>query len=181
MGTVRRVTPRELSRALKRDMRKLGTKTNAAVKKAAGRGATHIRRTAPKAFGDIADGIEMKLAGRGARIVSTAPHAAAVEVGSRPHFPPIAPIEAWVKLRGMQGLTKTGRISKKRGGVARMIADQGDGESTSLGAARAVAYMIARAISIRGTKPHWYMRNALPRVRELVDQYVTQALKNQSL
>ena len=57
-------------------------------------------------------------------VASSSPHAMAVELGTKPHFPPIAPLKDWVKAK--LGIT-------------------GEKEITS------TAWAVAKAISIRGT------------------------------
>lgn len=58
-------------------------------------------------------------------VATPAKYGEALELGARPHFPPIAPIQHWVQ---------------------RVLGITGEGESKS------VAYLVARAISRRGTK-----------------------------
>lgn len=38
----------------------------------------------------------------GAKVEVTAPHATIIEEGSRPHMPPVAPLEAWAQRHGME-------------------------------------------------------------------------------
>lgn len=74
-------------------------------------------------------------------------YGAYVEFGTGPHFPPIAPIIAWVHQRGLSADTAiTGTYSiktHKRTGGAKTVAKQDE----------ELAFLIARAISRRGTKP----------------------------
>lgn len=65
-------------------------------------------------------------------VSSSAIHAQPVELGSRPHFPPVAPIRDWVEHK--LGISQ----------------DQSEG----------VAFAIARTIAKRGTKGHFMFRNA---------------------
>jgi hypothetical protein len=91
----------------------------AAVKKKTpyGAGPIHLRDTV---FGTVKE-LGQKITG----IVGTpAKYGEAVECGTKPHFPPIDPLEFWVE--------------KKLGLSGRE--------------ARSVAFLIARAISVRGTK-----------------------------
>ena len=113
-------------------------------------------------------------------VVADAPHAAAVEVGSRPHTPPLAPLIAWVQLRGIQGLTAKGNVRKAvspRREAARAIASSLHGalggragaaawrqRATSQGsladadpAVVAIARAIQRKIAVAGTKPHRFL------------------------
>ncbi len=169
----------ELKRVLAKDMRARQKRVERAVKKSARRGASVVRRNVPVAFSELRDSVHAD----GTTIVADAPHAAPVETGSRPHFPPIEPIERWVKLRGMQGLagssTKrlTGTTSRgAAGAVAGMIAGMESGGAVSVDAPRQIAFLIARAISQRGTKPHHYMRGSLPAIMKILDHEVRQAL-----
>jgi hypothetical protein len=83
-----------------------------AVGKAAAKTAIVVRRDiAPRAFGELAGSIYSVDHNNGiAEVVADAPYAEAVERGSRPHLPPLAPIVKWVRLRGLQGITKKGTV-----------------------------------------------------------------------
>lgn len=65
---------------------------NRAAKAALGVVRTHV----PVAFGDLLRSLKL----RGTTVIADAPHAFAVEYGSRPHMPPVEPIVAWCKLKG---------------------------------------------------------------------------------
>lgn len=64
---------------------------------------------------------------------TSAAHAVPVELGTKPHFPPVAPLEDWVK--------------------AKLGVEPKD--------ARRVAFLIARKIAARGTKGAFMFRTAL--------------------
>ena len=66
------------------------------------------------------------------------PYAAAVEYGTRPHMPPVAPIVPWVKVKFA--------LSQPEQAIQ-------------------IAYAIARKISKRGTKPQKFMQQAADHVR----------------
>jgi len=194
-----------------------------AREKAASRGLSVVRRKIPVAFGGLEKSAHTSPAHT---IVVDAPHAAAIERGSRPHTPPLAPLVAWVKLRGMQGINARGtvkphkrltgsttrehawraaaqlynrrkqrderfkaakkalrKLGKRRrasaefaGTVGRLnsIIESGPGQQT--GDAVAIARGIQRSIAAHGTKPHWYMRAAIPKVREILAEEVRKAL-----
>lgn len=59
-----------------------------------------LKELAPHASGGLADSLHVLFTPRTARIISDAPHFLAVDVGSRPHMPPIEPLIAWCQLRG---------------------------------------------------------------------------------
>jgi HK97 gp10 family phage protein len=70
-----------------------------------------------------------------------------VEFGTRPHWPPIAAILEWVKRKGLGAM----RTSKKTGKTYR-------GRGVAVDAAqKSIAFLIARAISRRGTRPQPYL------------------------
>jgi len=97
----------------------------------------------------------------GAMLVNDAPHADIIEFGSRPHWPPSAPIRAWVirKIRqiGMEQVKNdgTGPLMTKTG-KARGTRKDSSGEMLA-GDSRVVdtlTYLICRKISKEGTKAH---------------------------
>lgn len=59
-----------------------------------------VRVAAPVAFEELRDSGHVVPRADGALILFDAPHAAAVEVGSRPHRPPVDPLIRWAELRG---------------------------------------------------------------------------------
>lgn len=105
------------------------------------------RRTPVGATGKLRQSISLEPfnvgpIGFGVRIFSPLVYAPPVEFGSRPHFPPIEPIEYWVRRK----LRITGKTSRQ------------------------VAYLVARAISRRGTRAvetfqTTYQRDVLPAVQ----------------
>lgn len=186
MTTVRRVKASQFAEQFQKDMDALRARLVVATHETAPTGAKLIAQDAPHAFGEIADGMVSVGLRSGAKIRSTAPHSAAVEVGSRPHFPPISPIEKWVKLRGMQGLESSSpKVSKfiarwiksesvvyegteiKRGpnkGAIRIVKRK----AAAIDLPRQIAIMICRAIAKRGTKPTWFVRKKLPMIKKIL-------------
>lgn len=99
---VRRVKGRGgLARVLRRDMAALRSAVLDAVHETAAEGADVAIQTVPVAFGELVSSIRDIPRERGATIRADAPHAKAVEVGSRPHWAPIAPLKKWCELKGM--------------------------------------------------------------------------------
>lgn len=74
-------------------------------------------------------------------------YAVPVEIGTRPHFPPLAPLQDWV-------VAKLG-IEKKR--------------------AKSVAFLIARKISKQGTKGAFMFRDTFKRLQPTINGYFSQA------
>ncbi len=159
----------------------------AAVKRAARRASqansSALKRNIPVAFGEIRESVHVE----GSRVIVDAPHAAAVNNGSRPHWMPLAPLIAWVKLRGMQGLGTDRQRGRLPGtstraaaeGVAGLLAAQehrGPAGYSSTGAVVEVAKMIQRAIAKRGTKPHHFIEKALPDMFKVLDAEIRKAI-----
>ncbi len=191
----KRIRLEDLPRELAKDLALLRHRVVLATHATAHASWSVIQSKAPKAFGEIAQGIESIPRKTGATIRSTAPHSGAVENGSRPHMPPLEPIIKWVQLRGMQGLEKGAR------GVSREIARRirADGEAyefteikrgpnagqmrrrkvrgTSIDAPERVAWMIALKIKAKGTKPTFFMKRSVPEVRKILDAQVKSFLK----
>lgn len=191
MTTVRRLKASEFAGQLARDVAALRARLVEATHEAASTGAKIVAQNAPRAFGELADGVvPIELRG-GAKIRSTAPHSAAAEVGSRPHMPPVEPLVRWVKLRGMQGLQKGARGAPRA--VARMLRGREQvtvegteiksgpnkgsirftrSRSSPIDAAEQVAWAIAMAIKKRGTRPTWFVRRSLPAIRAVLGAHV---------
>lgn len=164
-----------------------------AIVKAARQGRNYIIKfTLPIAFRELEHSLRVESKGGKVRIVADAPHAAPVETGSRPHWPPLAPLIAWVKLRGMQGQehagsgknsarrqrgTTTAEHSHEIALVLNVLAMQRGG-SNDVDDPVAIARAIQHAIAMRGTKPHWYMRKALPEIRKFLDVEIRIALND---
>lgn len=187
MGTVR-VSLADLPRQFARDMRRLRRGVVKASQSTARKGVRVVQRNAPEAFGEIREGVEARSTENGAVIDSTAPHSAPVEEGSRPHMPPVEPLIAWVKLRGMQGLTATGQVHRARAtnvhakSIAAQIkaltnrATATQGRSTDIDVATQIAWAIAFAIKKHGTKATHFMQRSVAPVEEILDGQIKKAL-----
>lgn len=106
---------RDAAKEIARDARGRERRVTRVVRQAARKTAKWVAANVPVAFGELADGVHVDDIGRGwSNVVVSAPHAAAVEVGSRPHKPPLDPLIRWVELRGLQGLTQFGHLHRRR-------------------------------------------------------------------
>lgn len=190
----------DFERKFKADMLKRAKEVQKAVRGAASDGATYIRNeTIPVAFGELRSSVHVVGRGVDAAIVIDAPHAAAVENGSRPHWAPLVALIKWVKLRGMQGMAAradqgkmflgraNGRMVTTRKGIARLermkgsttkyhalsVSGQIDAASdkgvTPIDVAEQIARAIQIAIHAHGTKPQWYARRAIPFIRQRLE------------
>lgn len=141
-----------------------------ALRGAALTGKAIVQENTPKASGELWDSVESRPKDNGAQIVVDAPHAVAVELGSMPHVPPLAPLIAWVKRRGMQGLD--GRVRKAdrsqvRGVRASLKALERDG-ATPIDAPEQIARAIQAAIAKHGTKPTHFVEKSLKPIDQVV-------------
>lgn len=184
MSTFRVGSFAELKTLVQKHARERFTRVKGAVRRSARRGAKHVQQNMPVAFGELRDATSA----RDMSIVTDAPHAAAVEVGSRPHWVPLEALVKWVKLRGMQGLTAQGRLRKSFKSLpgkttaahARSIASQlrsmQSGGSLDVEAPREIAKAIQIAIARHGTRPHHYMRDAIPTAIDILGEEIPKAL-----
>lgn len=180
---------KELAKLVHEHNQALEKRLRQAIIRAARQGKSYIVRfTLPIAFRELERSLRVESRGGSVRIVADAPHAAPVETGSRPHWPPLEPLVRWVKLRGMQGHEGAARGQRRRwrgtttAEHAQAIAGVMDAFAELRGGANDVddptiiARAIQRAIAARGTKPHWYMRRALPEIRRFLDVEIRIAL-----
>lgn len=112
-----------------------------------------------KASGHVEGGVEAP------RVVIDAPHVAAVELGSRPHTPPLQPLIDWVK-RHRKSFGITGKATKRNKGTGRFEASP---EIVAI--ARAIQAKIAR----EGTKPRYFVRGSLPKILEGLARFMGEA------
>lgn len=183
--TTYRVPLADLPARIAKDMRARKKRIVRAVHRTAQMGAKVVRENVPVAFHELEHSVHPVMLGdAGAKIVADAPHAAAVEVGSRPHWPPLEPILLWVKLRGMQGLQSDKQLAKLPGtttarharAVAGQIAAMRVGGRTPVDAPMQIAQAIRASIGRNGTKPHFYMLKSLPAITEILKAEIEAAM-----
>jgi hypothetical protein len=121
-----------------------------AVHEAAILGSELIAQAAPVDVGSLKSSVRVERDGDSWQIVVDAPHAAAVEVGTRPHTPPLQPLIDWVRRHA-------GDVAKSK--------------------IRALAIGLQRKIAEQGTKPRWFVRNTLPKMKSVLDVMVRRALR----
>ncbi len=167
-----------LKAALQRGLKSIRANCDKSVWKTAQDAVRPIRKRVPVAFGELSSSIQAFPRGKNGNPVTSvdAPHAGSVEAGSRPHTPNWENLLAWVKLRGLQHL---GGGPKKRGPtsgyqvprIGAMFAShvQGGGSFSPIDAAEQVARAISKGIEKHGTRPHWFVRESLPEIRQILD------------
>lgn len=177
-----------LAAALARDIPLIRQKTIRGVHQAIVATAHQIAKNVPIAFGELRTSVHAVIETNGGGANVDAPHAAAVEFGSRPHWVPLEPLIRWVKLRGMQGLSARGSSRWGRGpgkttgehsyNVARQLSTMvGSDGAMSIDAPEQIAKAIQLSIAKKGTKPHWYVRQSVPAAMRILHREVSRALK----
>lgn len=172
-----------LRRHAKQREGKVRSAVHRAARKASIANSSALKQNIPVAFGELRESVHVE----GGLVIVDAPHAAAVNNGSRPHWMPIEPLIAWVKLRGMQGLGAERQQSRLPGtttrgaaqGVAAMLAaheHRGPAGFSDVDAAEQVARMIQHAIAKRGTRPHHFIEKSLPGMFQVLQDEIQKAM-----
>lgn len=144
--------PADVAKALPRGVRSRLAKDRRAMVGAAHHGAEILASAAPVDAGILKSSIHVEAASDGARIVIDAPHAGIVELGSRPHMPPLQPLIDWVKRHG-KGL-----------GLGRTRVRDARGRFTASPEVVAFARGLQQKIAREGTKPTYFVRKSLPKL-----------------
>lgn len=105
----------------------------------------------------------------GALLSVDAPYAAAMEYGTRPFFPPLAPLEEWVQRKGLAG--KKPRFSMRKaeregGGLGKLdfMTRKEVGLNRHQQEIKSIAYAIALKISKEGIEPRHFFAKAMAKV-----------------
>lgn len=165
----------ELVTLINRHARQRESRVRAAARRATSKGRVLVKRNVPVAFGELRESVHDV----DTFIIVDAPHAAAVNLGSRPHWVPIDALVAWVKLRGTQGLLTERQQNRLPGtttksaalGVAGMLREhetRGPASFSPTDAVVEVARKIQYAIAHKGTRPHHFMEKSLPGLAEIL-------------
>lgn len=109
-------------------------------------------REVPVDMGTLKQSIKSEYGELEGKIITQMRYAAAVEYGSRPHFPPVEPLVGWVR-----------RNRAKLGVKDKDI--------------RSVAFLIARKISKRGTKARPFMKPAADQAEKDFNKNLQTALR----
>jgi hypothetical protein len=148
------VRPANAARAITDGTRKKLGRDRKAILATAHFGAEVIARNAPVDRGAIKASVHVERDGDTVRITLDAPHAGVLELGSRPHTPPLEPLIAWVKRhRASFGIEGKGTTRNK---------DTGRFEASP--AVVAAARAIQRKIAREGTRPRYFVKHSLPAI-----------------
>lgn len=163
---VRTVTADQLSAELKAHQEEQFEAGRRGAFRAALRGVRIVAENTPVDEGIARAGWQAQLTQDGAELFNDVPYAGVLEAGSRPHRPPLRPILEWV-------VRKFGLDLSNDQGARRSFEDLGDVPSETMAIAMAVVNKIAR----EGTKPHWMVKNSLPKLREMLKEEVEGQLR----
>ena len=181
----------ELETLIRRHHKARLKRARKAVERTARLGKTHIiQHTLPIAFRTLEKSVHVEISQDRIAIVADAPHAEAVENGSRPHVVPLKALIEWVTLRGMQGLhneTHAGKFRKTRGTTTTQHAEEVLSQLRTIAAVDPeavavieVAKAIQNKIAKRGTKPQKFMFSAMPEIEELLDREIRMSLEDKA-
>ena len=174
----------ELDRLLARDARDRARRVRSGVRATSRKAVGVVKRRVPVAFGELRESAHAESTAGGARTIVDAPHAVPVEVGARPHWIPIEPLLAWVKLRASQGLLSPRQIGRLPGSTTQahaisiagqLGAMEKDGALT-VDAPLRIAYALQAKLAKTGSAPTWYARDSLPDIMTILDREVRLAL-----
>lgn len=116
---------------------------------AAQAGVEVVVRKAPKDTSLLRQSAHAEQVAGGAAIILDAPYSAIVDLGSRPHTPPLAPLVEWVMRR----------------------LDLSD-EKEAMGVARSIQMHIAQ----HGTKPTFFVRDSVPELERILVSIMSKRL-----
>lgn len=134
--------------------------------RAALRGVRLVAEDTPVDEGIARSGWQAQRTEDGAELFNDVPYVGVLEMGSRPHRPPLRPILEWV-------VRKFGADLENTKASRRSFEDMGDVSSEAVGIAMAVVDKIAR----EGTEPNWMVRNNIPKLTELLQEEVERMLR----
>jgi len=88
--------------------------------------------------------------------------------GTRPHFPPIEPIQRWVIYKGL--VKNNNRVTT----IKAVLKNSKKGNKKVFDESRQIAFLIARKISQKGTKGLPFLKLALEQNREFIQQKLSE-------
>lgn len=146
--------PGDAAKKIKADAKEQKIRFAGKIHRAALAGAEVIASSAPVDRGTLKGSVHVEREpDGGSRIVVDAPHAMSIELGSRPHTPPLEPLIAWVRRHRLAlGVEGKGTVRDERG------------RFTASPEVVRIARAIQRKIATRGTKPTYFVFRSLPRL-----------------
>lgn len=123
----------------------------------------------------LAQSVQIDRVPDGAVVQVTAPHAGAIENGTRPFFPPIDPLTEWVKRKGLGATHLRTRTARATGATTVHV-----NRKATDSEARGIAFAIARTMARTGIAPRRFMAKAWARLPPVLQSEVRQALADAS-
>lgn len=148
MADVFEISEKDLAKQFKKLMEERPEAVTRGIVSAAMLGAEVLAKAAPKDLGVLRNSVRAETQQGGAMIVIDAPHAGIVEMGSRPHTPPLQPLLDWAS-RHTDNAVDAQRLAKS------------------------VQFKIAKY----GTKPTYFVRNKLPILRKILKAEIEHELR----
>ena len=157
--------PADAAKAITQGTRRKIGRDRRAILATAHFGAELVAQNAPVDRGAIKASAHVEDDGETVRIVFDAPHTGIVELGSRPHVPPLGPLIAWVKRhRAAFGIAGKGTARNKATGRFEASAEV-------VRIARAIQQKIKR----EGTKPTYFIRRSIPAITDQLKRELVRA------
>jgi hypothetical protein len=135
---------KDMLKTLEADLKAKDRAVRRAAQKAAERGAAVVQNNVPEGHKELRASVHAD----GSTIVVDGPHAAAVEVGARPHTVPLEALLEWAE-------SKVGAGPR----------------------ARALAISVQKKIAAKGVAPTWFARRSLPEIEALLGELIPRALE----
>jgi len=166
-------TPGNIAAKIKRMDAVIAAATRHAVLEAALVGMRIIAKAAPVDRGRLKQSVRLRRRGESGHpeVVIDAPYAAIVEVGSRPHWVPLAALIAWVRRNAAKFNISGASRRPRAGGGSRPGRLPRKDHPEVIRIARA----IQRSIALRGTRPQWFVRRSLPAINKALGELLRAA------
>lgn len=183
MARVTVASPRDIERVFKAQEQARRERVEGAIHEAAMLGAEVVAKGAPVDVGTLKSSIRARRTGaKESEIIADAPHSGIVEVGSRPHTPPLAPLIEWVKRHraafGLKPPRVLRPVRRRLYGAAAASRRRAEERAAAADAAvEQIARRIQRKIARYGTKPRWFMRQHLPKLRKILASLIRRRLR----
>lgn len=180
MATTRELTIKDVPAALRADAERMQALTLSGMRSAANEcEALVVTKSAEFSdLGTFMQAWQVTDVDDGAQLANFAPHAAVVEEGSRPHWPPFFPILEYLARK--QGVSIVGLSDPGMTGPYGMAGNAWFAQSPEREKLRLIALSVCRAIAANGTKPHRVLGSSQDDFARIVDRHITQVLSGAS-
>lgn len=177
MSTLKKLTLKELPSALRADAERVETLALNGMRSAANEcEAVVVQKSADFAdLGTFMQGWQVAEIEDGAQLANFAPHAAVVEEGSRPHYPPFFPMLEYLARK--TGVSLIGLNDPGVSGPYGMAGNSWFAQSPEREILRLQTLSVCRAIAAHGTKPKRVLASSQEEFARIVERHIRQALE----